>query len=203
MALEGFSALDPGTYYIDPDGDPSTPLRVVYEIPVEGWSQWTGAVKFDPDGGHVGFSIATVENLVRQGCHNHAPADPPVGPSVDDLGTALANLAPFKVVSPPEDVTIYGFSGKHLELTVPDMPVDDDGFKGCVDGNLASWMSPNGGPPGDNAFYGYSGPGDTDEYWILDVDGTRLMISAGGSADSPSHALAELQDILDSIRIEP
>src|ERR687895_2146872 len=58
MELEPFAPLEPGTYFIDPDADPSTPLRVVYEVPVEGWSQWTGAVKFAADDGHVAVSVA-------------------------------------------------------------------------------------------------------------------------------------------------
>jgi hypothetical protein len=33
MELPYFSPLEPGTYFIDPDLDPSTPLRVVYEVP--------------------------------------------------------------------------------------------------------------------------------------------------------------------------
>jgi hypothetical protein len=84
MELEPFAPLEPGTYSIDPDGDASTPLRVVYEVPAEGWSQWIGAVK-SADDGHVGVSITTVTNLVRHGCRDHSWADPPVGPSVDDL----------------------------------------------------------------------------------------------------------------------
>ncbi len=52
MELEDFAPLEPGTYFIDPDSDPSTPLRVEYEVPVEGWSQWIGAVKGTEDG-HV------------------------------------------------------------------------------------------------------------------------------------------------------
>ena len=42
-AFEPFAPLEPGTYFIDPDLDPSTPLRVVYEVPAEGWSMWIGA----------------------------------------------------------------------------------------------------------------------------------------------------------------
>ena len=34
--------IEPGIYFIDPDLDPSTPLRVVYEVPAEGWSMWVG-----------------------------------------------------------------------------------------------------------------------------------------------------------------
>lgn len=33
---EPFTDLEPGTYAIDPDLDPSTPLRVTWEIPAEG-----------------------------------------------------------------------------------------------------------------------------------------------------------------------
>jgi hypothetical protein len=206
MELPYFSPLEPGTYFIDPDLDPSTPLRVVYEVPFEGWSMWIGAAKSSDDG-HVGVSITTVTNLVRHGCRDHSWADPPVGPSVDDLAAALADLAPFEVTSPPKDVTIYGHSGKHLELTVPDLPVegqgDDRRFTQCVGGNLKSWVAAIDTTPGD-AFYGYNGePGRTEEFWILDVNGIRLMIEANWSPASPRKDVAEMRAILDTIQIKP
>ncbi|MFN8234433.1 MAG: hypothetical protein U0V56_13540 [Actinomycetota bacterium] len=184
-----------GTYFLDADIDP---LRVVYDIPAEGWSNWIGAAKFGPDDGHVAVSITTVVNLVANGCKDHLAAYPPVGPSVDDLATALAELAPFEVTTAPEDVTIYGYSGKHLELTVPDTPFDR-----CDDDGFSSWIAPVDGAGLDGAFGGYTGPGYTEEFWILDVEGTRLMITAGTSPGSPSEDLAEREDLLDSIRIEP
>src|SRR5436190_20839305 len=88
MELEAFAPLEPGTYSIDADLDPSTPLRVVYDIPAHGWSQWIGAAKFSDQGttcssdgcpgnpSHVAVSITTVVNLVADGCHDHLPADP-------------------------------------------------------------------------------------------------------------------------------
>jgi hypothetical protein len=205
IELEPFAPLEPGTYFIDPDLDPSTPLRVVYEVPFEGWSMWIGATKSSDDG-HVMVSITTVTNLVRQGCRDHSWADPRVGPSVDDLAAALADLTPFRVTSPPKDVTIYGYRGKYLELTVPNLPVegvgDDHHFAGCEEGTLKSWVAAIDTEPGD-AFYGYNGePGRTEEFWILDVDGTRLMIEANWSPASPRKDVAETRAILDSIRIE-
>jgi hypothetical protein len=207
MELEPLGPIEAGTYFIDPDGDASTPLRVVYDVPAEGWSEWIGAAKFS-DVGHVGMSITTVTNLVTHGCTDHSWADPPVGPGVDDLAAALTNLAPFEVTSPPADVTKYGYSGKHLAWTVPDLPVggragDDHRFNKCVGGDLKSWVAfVDTAEPGD-AFYGYTGPGYSEEFWILDVDGTRLMIAAETSADSPAKDIAERDTILDSIRIEP
>ena len=142
MEFPEFAPLDPGPYFIDPDLDPSnTPLRVTYEVPSEGWAQWTGAVKWDDEAKRLdAVAITTVTNLVRDGCVDHSYADPPVGPSVDDLASGLAELAPFKVTSPPKDVTVDGYSGKHLELTVPDMPIGHEGFMGCTGGNLSGWV---------------------------------------------------------------
>lgn len=208
MDIAHFAPLERGTYSIDPDEDPATPLRVLYTVAAEGWSQWIGAAKFreGPDGEdrHVGVSIAAVTNLVAHGCHDHDPADPPIGPTVDDLATALAHLAPFQVTAPPSDVTIHGYSGKHLELTVPDMPVEalEDGgtyFTGCFGGDLRSWIA----PVLSFAFYGYSGPHHVEEFWILDVEGSRLVIQANWSHGSPRKDIAEMRAVLNSIRIEP
>ena len=122
------------------------------------------------------MSIVNVTNVVQDGCTAHAAADPPVGPTVDDMATALAALSPFILTKPPSDVTVDGFSGKHLELTVPDLAVqvtgDDTAFTDCTDGELKSWI----GEPLSYAFHGYSYPGQVEEIWLLDVDGTRLMI---------------------------
>jgi hypothetical protein len=205
MDLPHLQPVKPGTYFMDPDLDPATPLRVVYELPVDGWSHWLGAVKFGDDG-HVALTITTVNNLVKHGCDDHAHAEPPIGPSVDDLATALGGLAPFQVTSPAEDVIVYGYSGRHLEWIVPELPVDGSGdqltFTGCTGGQLMSWVAPWDTTSGD-AFYGYTGPGYTEEFWILDVEGTRVMIAAERSADSPQQDLEELTTILDSIQIEP
>jgi hypothetical protein len=192
MELEKFAPLEPGTYFIDPDSDPSTPLRVVYEVPHEGWSQWFGALKLAEDS-HVMINITTVVNVVRHGCRDHAWADPPVGPSVNDLAVALADLAPFRVTSAPTDVTRYGYPGKHLELTATR----------CVDGNLLSWVAPIDVAEGEQgAFHGYNAE-PIEEFWILDVDGTRLVIEANWSPDSPPADVAEMRAILGSIQVEP
>jgi hypothetical protein len=89
---------------------------------------------------------------------------------------------------------------------VPDLPVEGEGgdrsFTGCVEGNLKSWVAAIDTEPGES-FYGYTGPGYTEEFWILDVDGTRLVITAERSPGSPRKDLAEQRAILESIQIEP
>ena len=198
--------LQPGQYFIDPDGDPSTPLRVTFEVAAENWAQWIPVSKItaDDDGPHIMLSITTVTNLTTDACLNHTPRDPAVGPSVDDLATALSQLPPFEVTAPPSDVTFLGYEGKHLVLTVPDLEANDSpvesGFSACQDG-LHSWISPLLG--GAHSAYNGPEPGLTEELWILDAKGTRLAIVANTSPGAPPEWVAERQAIIDSIQIQP
>lgn len=201
--VPNFSPLEPGTYHIDPDKDSSTALRVLYTIPGEGWGQWIGALKGEEgENRAVGVSIASVTNLVADGCSDHAAAQPPVGPTVDDLAAALATLAPFHLKEPPSEVTLAGYRGKYVALTLPDVPHElRDGnmyFTECTNGEIWSWKAPNL----SDAFYGYS-PGLVEEFWILDVEGSRVMIQAMWFAESPPEDIAEMRAILESIQIEP
>lgn len=198
-----FQPLEPGMYSTDPDLDPATPLRVVYQVAADGWESWSGAAKLH-DNGHILLTITTVTNVVREGCIDHAPLDPPVGPTVDDLATALTQLAPFEVTAAPTAVTKFGYSGKHLQLTVPNLPftgtADDRLFSECQDDSLHSYFFPT---PGDS-FYGYNGePGRTEDFWILDVEGTRLVIVKNSSPETPPQDQAELDAMFDSIQIQP
>jgi hypothetical protein len=204
MDLPDFSPLEVGTYFVEPVG---TDIQVFYTIPAEGWMSWFGAFKpglaTDPPNTVVGLSILNVTNVVEDGCTGHRAADPPVGPTVDDMATALATLSPFDLTKAPSEVAIDGFRGKHLELSVPDIAfeglADGNRFTGCTDGELWSWI----GTPLGFAYYGYSHPGQVEEFWLLDVDGTRLMIQAIRSPGSSEGDLAELRSILDSIDIVP
>jgi hypothetical protein len=204
MDVPDFSPLEVETYFVEPVG---TDIQVFYTIPAEGWMSWFGAFKpglpTDPPDSVVGLSIVNATNVVQDGCTAHVAADPPVGPTVDDMATALAALSPFALTKPPSDVTIDGFSGKHLELTVPELALERSGdgntFTDCTDGELWSWI----GAPLSFAYHGYSHPGQVEEFWLLDVDGTRLMIVAGTSPGSSEGDIAELHSILDSIDIVP
>lgn len=163
------------------------------------------------EGEWASVSITSVTNLVRHGCRDHSPADPPIRPSVDDLATALADLAPFRVTSSPKDVRIDGYRGKHLELSVPDMAVEDRGdvtfYTGCTGYDwhrrlLMSWIAPHLVARGTTTT-ATRAPAPPRSSGILDVEGSRLVIAADRSAGSPRKDPAELQTVLGSIRIKP
>ena len=95
-------------------------------------SGW-GVIKAGP---HVtsrpssGCSSWRSRNTYTDSCPSVA-LDPPVGPTVDDLASAWADLPAFNATA-PTDITVDGFDGKLVEFTVPDYdrPNEDD----CADG---------------------------------------------------------------------
>jgi hypothetical protein len=223
-AWDALYMAGPGRYFVDPDGDDATPLRVTFKVANEGWQSWFGVVKYlpGPADGFTGLSITTVTNMVTDGCEDHTPLDPPVGPTVDDLAIALSQLAPFEVTAPPTDVTLFGYQGKHLELTVPALPVTGAGsaspskniakFMDCDMGEIHSWISPindrssgllGHSSPTNGEFNAYQTPGQTEEFWILDVEGTRVVLVSFDTPNAPAEDIAERDAIFDTIRIEP
>jgi hypothetical protein len=119
--------------------------------------------------------------------------DPPLGPTVDDLAIALENQLTREATS--SDVTLDGYSGKLVQMTVP----ADTAFADCDGGQFRSWGAPSG--PDDARFH--QGPGQQDDVYILDVDGFRLVIDVLSYPGSPAEDLEKLQQMLDTIQIEP
>lgn len=118
--------------------------------------------------------------------------DPPTGPTVDDLVAALSAQS-LRDASPATDITVDGYAGKAIELTVP----ADLNFADCDAGEFRSWQEPTGG----SARF-HQGPGQHDLLWIIDVDGTRVVIDASFFEGTSATDMAELQAILESIQIE-
>ena len=113
-------------------------------------------------------------------------ADIPVGPTVDDLVTALVDHPSLDVTS-PVDVTLAGYSGKYLDLQVP------DDISACAPYK-----------PMDGATHFYAqGPGQRWHMWILDVGGVRVLVETDDFAGTSAQRLAEEQAMIDSLEINP
>jgi hypothetical protein len=164
------------------------PLRVTFMVP-PGW--YKGEIDwavFGPDS-LVAMSIGSPDNIYADPCAaNVGLRDPAVGPTVADLATALASV-PGLEASPPSDVTLAGFSGSRIDLTAS-APSD-----GC-DGEPILWDAIDGeGLPAPRL-------GARLQLWILDVEGTRLVIGARTQPGAAAEAVAELQGIIDSIKVD-
>jgi hypothetical protein len=132
----------------------------------------------------VGFSI--VDNVVADPCSDQESAellDPPVGPSVDDLVTAISSLEGYEATA-PEDVTVSGFSGKEFTLTAPET-------EGCT----ATWATAERTTG--------MGANEINLLRILDVDGVRVMIGLAYHPETSDAAVAVVEQVMDSVQIQP
>ena len=197
-------SLVPGTTYQITDPCCVGPAGIFLSAPA-GW--WTFDPIFigknvlgDPALYDILLGAGLAGNVYTGGCQWHGTAlDPPVGPTVDDLATALvAQGAPGTAA--PADVTIGGHPGKKVELSMPadvDIATCDqqDGYP-----VFGLWSHPNAPSAAFPVTYGN---GQRNTVYIVDVDGTRQVIYTMYLPGTSAANLAELEQILASIRFEP
>jgi hypothetical protein len=130
-------------------------------------------------------SFLIVENVVADPCSpGEEPLEPPVGPSVADLVAAISSLKGFES-SAPVDLTIDGYHGKRFTLRTPQNP-------GC---DLKTWAT-------EDRTNGVS-PGEVNLLHVLDVNGTRLVITGAYYPKEPAAAQrrAAIEQIIASVQI--
>ena len=183
----GESLTAGSTYVVD---DP-LPVRVTFVAPA-GWSACSnGSSEVNlctQDRLSVTFQI--VENLVVDPCdHSRALLAPPVGPSVDDLVSAISSLAGFEATEPVE-LTGDGFTGKQFRLTAPSDPPC-----GLTAVGLGTWSSAGG--------INGVGRGEVNVVRIMDIGGVRLMVAGAHYSGASADSIAEIDDLIGSIRVAP
>ena len=172
----------------------------VYEIL---WSDLDGLNDYTKVGGpgEVAFGWWQVANVFADPCHwKDSLADPPVGATADDLANAFAQQV-GRAGSGPTDVTFGGYPAKRIDLSVPaDLDVTT-----CDEGVYREFLGP-GESLTPHADVDPSRPhmaGRIDVLYILDVDGTRLLMRTWHHPGSSPEDLAEMEAMLASIVIDP
>jgi basic membrane lipoprotein Med (substrate-binding protein (PBP1-ABC) superfamily)/DNA-binding SARP family transcriptional activator len=178
-------------------------VPIAFTVPA-GWANWNGGVfkgpmrhwgpsaTWEPDSGDplFGVTFETIDNLYVDNCQ-YVLLDPPVGPTVEELVAALASMPGLNATA-AIGITVDGFSGKQVELTIPDYTQDED----CDGKRFTLW-----GDVGGVLGYWAAGPNEHLILQIVDVDGTRLAITASYPPDASPQDRADLTTILDSIRL--
>jgi hypothetical protein len=185
-SLPAAGAIAPGSYLID---DPF-PVHLGLQIG-PGWSMWGGP--FDRQVGAIyegspddhGIIFVIVHNTYADACDAAAGSSTPaIGPTVDDLAAALVAQASTES-SAPVAVTIDGYSGVYLDYRNP----------GDECGTVTRWPTTGGNR--------VALAGERDQVWILDVDGTRLVIDAFSFAATSDEDLAEMREMVESLDLGP
>ena len=193
-------SLEAGTTYFINDGRVDGPRWVVLTVPATGWvsNDWImfRNLPDSSDSRVIALSTWTVGNLKADPCRWKAGTlDPPVGPTVGDLAAALLKQAgPAKGTS--TDVTLGGYRGEKIEFSIP----SDFDDSSCDEGVFSRWEAAS--EPGDWGGWIYGG-GMRNAVYIIDVDGQRLVIDTMSLPGASAADVAELDQIIASIRFEP
>jgi hypothetical protein len=193
--------LTAGTYVAHPFGPPNRAMSFTFSVPSGSWEvhgdagQTLGLAKYGSSDG-LGMGFLRVSSLNGDPCNWLGTADDvAIGPTVDDLVSALPNETEYDT-SEPSDVTLGGYSGKQVAVTMPTSPFSSGrpNAPGCDEQVFRIWNA--------EGFDIYAqGPEHRWTMWILDVEGQRVVVMKGEFANSDVGLSAELQSIVDSIVI--
>lgn len=179
VPLPAADPLAPGTYSL------SSPYpSMTFEVPAGSSACTLGAAEQGvclP--GKIGIAFLIVDNVVADPCApDEKRRDPPVGPSVDDLVTAISNLQGFRATA-ATDISVDGFKGKQFTVTAP-------ARAGCELKTWATASRVNG-----------VGAGEVNLIQIVDVNGVRLVMTAAyfPLQTSGEEALSEFLRISSSV----
>src|SRR6478735_6349175 len=185
---DGVAPLEPGRY-VFPVMDAAPELLPVVSVPA-GF-----AATDDASGVTVGADAADDGRMLLiweiDSVYSH-PCDATrrtvaVGPTAADLADALA-AQPMRDGTTPAPVTIGGYEGFYVELSVP----DDIDVDACPGGKFFSW-------PGR----WQQGAGQVDMLWIVDVDGQRVVFDAWALPGASPQERAELQHMVTTATFVP
>jgi len=185
------TVTEPGTYLA---GDPFQ-IPMTMTVPA-GWVGKVGGPyaayldKAGSENGGAGIVLSLSQTIYANPCHDRGFLAPQPGPTVDAFAAALARLPGF-VATTPTEAAIDGYSGKQLTLTAPASfaacTLSSDGYR--------LWQLPLGG------IFAFT-PGQRMTLRIVDVDGKRLVVSSATYPATNAQDLAEVQEILNSIRVK-
>jgi len=182
---DSWSEIEPGNHVI------ATPQMRIHLTMPAGWKGdetgiglfpgvWTGSLYLAPATYEVSYVLTDV-------CAAEADIDLiAVGPTVDDLTTALVNQTGIQR-SGPTDVTLGGYPARKFVLNLlPSCPTRD-----------GLWADAS-------RTYGLGlRHGETGTVYVVDVNGSRLIITSSAMNGASSEHVAQLEAIAASIEIEP
>jgi hypothetical protein len=169
-------------------------VSVTFDKP-NGWAVFQGWLVSTSG---AGLAFWDLRNIYAEGCQ-WVLVDPPIGPTVDDLVAALTNV-PAYAATAPVDVTVDGYVGKKIEFTVPDYNKDECKVK-SGSGVYGLWQEDNDEDDSAGPQFWAQGSRMHNTLYILDVNGTRLVIDVYTLPDASPQDLAALDEVVASVQI--
>jgi hypothetical protein len=177
--------IEPGRYVIRTLSPINASHTITIDIP-DGFVSFTESIVFNDEGG---LGLWGVGWVFDDACQWRGTASRTS--STDDVVAALLGEKGLRA-STPSPVTIDGYTGTFLEVTVASQAALDR----CDERHFSAFALAEEGPSGKRHL---ESVGEPELLWILDVDGQPLVIDAFG----PAQERAELEKMVSSIQIDP
>ena len=161
--------LAAGTYSLDQVEGSPTP-RIVVTIG-DGWGTFDDWGLTRDDGQAMTFSVP--DRIFLDACHPGDGDHPGPLNTLDGLVTALQEQGGWIDVTIPSDISIDGYAGKAFQRATP------ADLSSCP-GDFTSWTE---------TVYA---PGSTNNVWVLDLDGTVIILETRVHTGQPPETHAEL-----------
>ena len=179
-------------------------VPITITIPASGWTGDLPAFAFakndqvDPPDGAAMLAYAHSEGWLvpADPCHWHSTMPDTPSTTVDELVAALS-AQEAREASEPVDISVGGYEGTSITLHVPDsMPEDCDVDLFCTMANPDMASGPDACERIPQV------PGQVDELWIVDVEGSLVLIDAAYYEGTPAEHVQEQREIVESITFE-
>lgn len=191
--------LEPGTYLISDVIAPAlTPVSYTFDVPA-GWaarSEDLQISKNDDTSGAVQFTPFLVTHVYTDACDSEGNLTE-IGPTVDDLVTALVDQANSDATE-PVDIEVDGNPAKLITMSVP----SDLDTATCRHPDLLIQIWADAG---ENSYLAIpvDPPDLPNDVYIVDVNGERVVFVTGGGLEASEADVAELEGLIESIRFQP
>ena len=183
------------------DGADGVPLITV-TIPAAGWDGGLGGgilVKNGyggpPDGAGLIGPFHRELLVPEDPCQWQSTMPDTPARTVDEVMTALQNQR-SRTASEPVDITVDGYSGKSITLYVAGDLAYSDGFPAC---DREMFCTLGMGDPADPCSRYAQGPGQIEEVWVLDLNGTVMAFAGMYFPETPAEHVDEVRAILGSM----
>ena len=173
-------------------------IKISVTVPASGWFGGVGRgfiIKDNKVGPPDGAGVLVWQGpLYVYGDRCRWATTLPETPATTDLEIVEALIAHTPGSTTALGTTLGGYRGGVIKLEVPDNAV----FADCDGGEFRSWV---GDPVADDARY-HQGPGQDDYVWVLDVNGTPVVIDLGSFDGTNSATADEMDAIVHSVVFE-
>lgn len=189
--------LEPGSYSLAAWGDTNAePLpRAIFEVPAGYFSNGGYVIDAGSDGSPEAdqygvVQVSRVHQVLTDPCRLGTATE--VGSTVADLARALVDQRGPS--TQPTAVELDGHTGLYLEVTVPpNLDLAD-----CTNSEYPLWLARP-----DTAQAHSDRAGIVHHLWLLDVEGTRLVLAVSNYPDQPESQHQELITIAETVHFEP